>query len=172
MTNIQKVREWIKGIRENEKEMRMLKGICYNKDFSDGFMLCLKQLLSFLDTLEEENLSIMPCNHEWEDHDTYETCKKCHVSQYKPKAEYHSKSEMRRVEHMKEAEKKTPPRKTIIKNMGKCKKCGDIIESKSVHDFVTCSCGAVSVDGGKDYLKRCGEFESFEEMSEVKAESK
>lgn len=29
----------------------------------------------------------------------------------------------------------------IIKNRIKCLKCGDIIESNSVHYFVTCSCG-------------------------------
>lgn len=29
-----------------------------------------------------------------------------------------------------------------------CKKCKDTIESKSVHDFKYCSCGAVGIDGG------------------------
>lgn len=28
----------------------------------------------------------------------------------------------------------------IIRNAIQCKKCGDIIESVSVHDFKTCSC--------------------------------
>lgn len=45
--------------------------------------------------------------------------------------------------------------KKIIKNTIKCNLCGDIIESTFRHHFVTCSCGAVSVDGGKDYLRRC-----------------
>jgi hypothetical protein len=45
-------------------------------------------------------------------------------------------------------------RKKIIRNAAKCLKCNDIIESKHVHDFVTCRCGAISVDGGHDYLKR------------------
>jgi len=35
----------------------------------------------------------------------------------------------------------------------KCLLCRDVIESKYRHDFVTCSCGNVSVDGGNDYLK-------------------
>ncbi|MBQ5823307.1 MAG: hypothetical protein IIW48_00695 [Clostridia bacterium] len=39
----------------------------------------------------------------------------------------------------------------IIKNAIQCKLCGDIIESKYTHDFVTCSCGACSVDGGHEY---------------------
>ena len=42
----------------------------------------------------------------------------------------------------------------IIENKAKCLKCGDIIESIDRHDYVQCSCGNISVDGGKDYLKR------------------
>ena len=56
----------------------------------------------------------------------------------------------------------------IIKNAVKCLKCGDIIESVHRHDFVTCSCGNVSVDGGKDYLRRCFQDEdSYIEMFET-----
>lgn len=62
--------------------------------------------------------------------------------------------------------------KKIVSNKIKCKHCGDIIESKSVHNFVTCSCGKVSVDGGHDYLKRCFPSypaeEHYEELSEEK----
>ena len=53
----------------------------------------------------------------------------------------------------------------IIKNAIKCKKCGDEIESKTVHDFRFCKCGSVAVDGGHDYLRRCGNREDREEMS-------
>ena len=42
----------------------------------------------------------------------------------------------------------------IVRNAMKCLKCGDIIESKYRHDFVECSCGAIFVDGGHDYLRR------------------
>lgn len=56
----------------------------------------------------------------------------------------------------------------IISNKIKCKKCGDIIESKSINDYKKCSCGAVAVDGGKDYLKRMGDEENYEELSELK----
>ena len=42
----------------------------------------------------------------------------------------------------------------ILKNMIRCKSCGDIIDSTSTHDFVKCSCGRVAVDGGLYYLKR------------------
>lgn len=45
----------------------------------------------------------------------------------------------------------------IIRNSAKCLRCGDEVESKHRHDFVTCKCGAISVDGGKEYLKRSAE---------------
>lgn len=38
--------------------------------------------------------------------------------------------------------------------MAKCARCGDVIESTYVHDYVQCSCGAISVDGGHAYCKR------------------
>ena len=44
----------------------------------------------------------------------------------------------------------------ILRNRIKCKHCGDIIESTSVHDFKLCSCGKVAIDGGICYLKRTG----------------
>ena len=55
----------------------------------------------------------------------------------------------------------------IIRNAIRCKKCGDIIESQTVHDFKFCSCGACAVDGGHDYLRRCGNLEDWEELSEA-----
>lgn len=44
----------------------------------------------------------------------------------------------------------------------KCLKCGDIIYSRATHDFRSCGCGAVSVDGGFDYMKVCGDRGNFE----------
>lgn len=55
----------------------------------------------------------------------------------------------------------------IIKNSVKCLKCNDIIESVHRHDFVTCKCGNISVDGGKDYLRRVGDFETCQDLSIV-----
>lgn len=43
----------------------------------------------------------------------------------------------------------------IIRNAILCNICGDEIESKHRNDFVTSKCGACSVDGGYDYLRRC-----------------
>jgi len=42
----------------------------------------------------------------------------------------------------------------LIKNAAKCFNCNHIIESKHRHDFVTCPCGNLSVDGGFDYARR------------------
>ena len=50
----------------------------------------------------------------------------------------------------------------IKRNAAKCAKCGDIIESKTRHDFVKCSCGAIFVDGGHDYIRRGGNPEDFD----------
>lgn len=58
--------------------------------------------------------------------------------------------------------------KKILRNAIRCVRCGDIIESKSEHDFQTCSCGAVSVDGGHLYLRRVFSqgVDDYEELSE------
>lgn len=53
----------------------------------------------------------------------------------------------------------------IIRNAIRCNLCGDEIESKTVHDFVWCKCGACAVDGGHEYLKRCGKRENITELS-------
>ena len=54
----------------------------------------------------------------------------------------------------------------ITRNAAKCKECGDVIESKSVHDWVSCGCGAIFVDGGREYLRRGGDLDAIEELSE------
>ena len=59
----------------------------------------------------------------------------------------------------------------IIVNKIKCKKCGDVIESTYKHDFKFCKCGAVAVNGGKDYLRRVGYEEDYEELSEIEKEN-
>lgn len=44
--------------------------------------------------------------------------------------------------------------KAILRNSAKCHGCNEEIVSAFRHDFVTCSCGNVSVDGGGSYLRR------------------
>lgn len=56
----------------------------------------------------------------------------------------------------------------IKRNAARCKICGDIIESRYRHNYVTCSCGNLAVDGGHDYIRRIfrnGE-NSYEDLSE------
>jgi hypothetical protein len=55
-----------------------------------------------------------------------------------------------------------------MRNRIKCRKCNDIIESKSCHDFVWCKCKSVAVDGGSGngYMRRIGLREDYEELTE------
>lgn len=54
----------------------------------------------------------------------------------------------------------------IIKNRARCKKCGDIIESRYTHEMVWCSCRTIAVDGGHSYLHQTAvDFKYFEDLS-------
>jgi DNA-directed RNA polymerase subunit N (RpoN/RPB10) len=53
----------------------------------------------------------------------------------------------------------------IIENTVLCLSCGDKIVSKHRHDFVECTCGAVAVDGGQEYLRRVGDFGNAMDIS-------
>jgi hypothetical protein len=39
-------------------------------------------------------------------------------------------------------------------NSIRCNKCKEIIYSRSPHDFKTCSCGSISIDGGQEHIYR------------------
>jgi hypothetical protein len=56
---------------------------------------------------------------------------------------------------------------TRIRNRARCLKCGDIIESKHRHDFVSCSCGTIFVDGGNEYWRYGGDLNSFERIDNL-----
>ena len=62
-------------------------------------------------------------------------------------------------------------RQIIFRNSAKCLKCGHEIESKHRHDYVSCKCGAIAVDGGHDYLRRSyvedGAFQDTSSVQEV-----
>lgn len=58
----------------------------------------------------------------------------------------------------------------ILRNALRCKKCQTVIESKHRHDFVSCSCGAIFVDGGHEYVRWGGNLEDIEDLSEFAAE--
>lgn len=53
----------------------------------------------------------------------------------------------------------------IVSNQIKCNKCDDEIFSMHQHHFVTCKCGAVSVDGGDAYRRRVGAPRDYQDMS-------
>ena len=53
----------------------------------------------------------------------------------------------------------------ILQNEAQCRKCNDIIWSAHRHDFKTCKCGAISVDGGMDYIRRVGNPEDIIDRS-------
>lgn len=42
----------------------------------------------------------------------------------------------------------------LVRNRAQCDECGDIVESKSRHDWRRCTCGNLFVDGGLDYERR------------------
>ena len=42
----------------------------------------------------------------------------------------------------------------LVVNRAQCLNCGDVLISKHRHDYVSCCCGSLSLDGGLDYLKR------------------
>lgn len=44
--------------------------------------------------------------------------------------------------------------RVLLRNVAECRLCGDVIESKSRHDFVSCKCGGIFTDGGLDYVRR------------------
>src|SRR5688572_6893081 len=41
----------------------------------------------------------------------------------------------------------------LLRSQLVCPKCDDLISSIHVHDFRQCNCGALAIDGGRDYLR-------------------
>ena len=57
---------------------------------------------------------------------------------------------------------------TVLINQAQCLLCGEIIQSTHRHDFRSCTCGNLFVDGGRAYLRRGWTQEgSWKELSEV-----
>jgi len=56
----------------------------------------------------------------------------------------------------------------LVRNAAKCLNCNDVIESKHVHDFVSCSCGDIFIDGGLEYTRGgAKDFSKFLSLSET-----
>ena len=59
-------------------------------------------------------------------------------------------------------------RYAILRNSAKCTRCNVVLVSNDRHDFKSCPCGNVFVDGGRDYLRHGVEDHKFyENTSEV-----
>lgn len=52
----------------------------------------------------------------------------------------------------------------ILENAAECLKCNTYIRSNNVHDYRTCFCGAVAVDGGSQYIRRSGNPEDYRDI--------
>lgn len=61
--------------------------------------------------------------------------------------------------------------KRIVTNKVKCLLCDTIVESEHRHHFVSCKCGNIAADGGKEYIRRIGNGirnrETVQEMNET-----
>lgn len=53
----------------------------------------------------------------------------------------------------------------ILSNQVRCHKCSDTPFSAHRHDFKSCACGAIAVDGGMSYLRRVGAVRAYDDMS-------
>lgn len=53
------------------------------------------------------------------------------------------------------------------RNRARCTRCGDTIESVHRHDFRACKCGAIFVDGGRDYHRSGGDPSCFERIEDT-----
>lgn len=43
----------------------------------------------------------------------------------------------------------------------KCQKCGTVLNTNTNYSYVECACGAIAVDGGKEYCRIIGEKENW-----------
>ena len=70
------------------------------------------------------------------------------------------------------SELKTLIRTIVHTNEAKCLLCNDVIESTNRHDFRSCRCGNLAVDGGHSYLRRAIRegWDTMQEMSDTTEE--
>jgi len=51
-----------------------------------------------------------------------------------------------------------------MRNRARCRRCDGVVESLHRHDFRSCPCGAIAVDGGRDYWRAVGDPADFERL--------
>jgi hypothetical protein len=59
----------------------------------------------------------------------------------------------------------------ITKSAALCLKCDDIIESQHRHDFVRCSCDAIFLDGGREYIRYGGNLSDIKLLTETRSKT-
>jgi hypothetical protein len=60
-------------------------------------------------------------------------------------------------------------RPDLTRNAAQCLLCEQVVESKHIHDLVTCKCGNISVDGGTAYARRLyKDFKTIKDLTEYK----
>jgi hypothetical protein len=61
--------------------------------------------------------------------------------------------------------------KKLLINRAKCLLCNDVITSEHLHDFKTCKCGNLSIDGGNEYgrilYKKANSYQDLSEYDEM-----
>lgn len=62
------------------------------------------------------------------------------------------------------------PGPRLRRNAARCRLCATVVETRHRHELQVCSCGAVGVDGGLDYLRRLGRAADREELNEWEEE--
>ena len=55
----------------------------------------------------------------------------------------------------------------IVSNRIRCKFCGEVVESMSVHHFVQCRCGKCFTDGGHEYIRRGADADDGQSPEEI-----
>lgn len=64
-----------------------------------------------------------------------------------------------------ELESRFPDFFKITLNQAQCALCNDIITSRHRHDFVSCKCGEIFIDGGNEYVRAgANSFDNFRSM--------
>ena len=54
----------------------------------------------------------------------------------------------------------------LVKNSAQCAQCGQVLVSRHVHDFQSCACGAIFIDGGNEYFRAGGSAENLIDLCE------
>ena len=54
----------------------------------------------------------------------------------------------------------------LVRNSAQCRVCKQVLVSRHRHDFVSCKCGAIFIDGGNEYFRAGGSLENLIDLCE------